>query len=338
MSSRLLQIVYLILLFAVLYIFIRALWPDLPIVKDLTATPMMRALDPCCLQPATKAVEQIYGSVPRIEIVRSLATNFWSQIMAEVWDKGIVNGVIGLFSATFIGLLSLTYNFSRNRPIRRMCSGQLYLVCLKMAFNIGNLIKKTEGGVLKVDDVARASFNRLDSELEVVRDFAVAYDYAFRRGVRRVSAAARMHALAAKEAVGAVISELNRGSLQEVDLNNERFKVVQPVKMPIRVFGVSLPVRWFARRELGTVGLIESMNLVLDLNVLLAEKLEGSWPPVWYASGQTVPAGVRGLVRHLLLVRSARHDLHIDAEITIASAEKREQLEIPPLHKTFVST
>lgn len=146
--------------------------------------------------------------------------------------------------AAALGILSLVHNWWRNIRIREMCSAQLYITAVKLDFHAlvvwnahrvngmtvdafqdsGQTEVKTL--TLAVDDDVRAALHRLSSELNLLQEFSIAYDYAFWRTLRVVAARTRMRAQSAKEAIEVIMSELDRKhDLEEASIREPRYLV-----------------------------------------------------------------------------------------------------------------
>ena len=128
--------------------------------------------------------------------INAFATDLGSIKRAQLIAAGL-----GAFIFAAVGI---AINLWRNRKIQLMCSAQLYVTAIKLFANGATLHKAFEEKTdehgkrkftLHVDNEVRAAMHRLRSELELVQDFTVAYDYTFWPRLRESTARLRMQSM-----------------------------------------------------------------------------------------------------------------------------------------------
>lgn len=323
-------LVTLLIALPVIYVIVRVYWPEL-IASDPTVTWFLntnfgRRIDNGVSEFAAWAFQNKEPGEATAEFLVAVLAAVYVEVASTTFTE-IVAGTIG---AVAFGALSLLYNWWRNRPIRKMCSRELYVAALKIDENLGALWdahrvngKKLEEVklhtdpakvelTLKVNDDIRSGFHRLKSELESLRDFSIAYDYAFWRGLRTLAARMRMQASAAREAIEAIMAELDRDSTSEVNLIQQRF------------FGRIAHLDGLQFDPIPHV-----LADMIDTTIQFAGKLEWGrslqWmPPVGWLSIPRRAAGLRDELRPLLQRTRAYHRRHVksgyDDDIWLASA------------------
>lgn len=140
--------------------------------------------------------------------------------------------VAGAFGAGLLAAINGALHIISNRSIQRMCSAQLYVTAVKLVVNleeVGKGVRVSTGTAgqsvkLCVDNDVRAAMHRLRSELELLQDFSIAYDYAFWRRLRQSSVTLRMMAMSIREAIDVIMTEIDRLPEQaEIDMSSQRY-------------------------------------------------------------------------------------------------------------------
>jgi hypothetical protein len=249
----------------------------------------------------------LFGHQPPVEAAAGLLGGVVAFLYANIKLPQLLAASLGAgILAAFNGVSHLV----TNRRIQKMCSAQLYVTAVKLASNreiVESAFQTVGAGAnrrvtLNVDDDVRAAMHRLRSELELIQDFSIAYDYAFWRRLRETSATLRMAAMSMREAIDVVMSEIDRmPEKAELDMMQQRYfaLVVHSDHDGITL----LPF---------TTG----VDKVITRALILAEKLELGWMfQRLRGSISTLPVSlgsIRALVRKWLT--QARKDLQKDGK------------------------
>jgi hypothetical protein len=142
--------------------------------------------------------------------------------------------------------------------------------------------------------------HRLRSELELIQDFSIAYDYAFWRRLRENSATLRMAAMSMREAIDVVMSEIDRLPEEaEIDMTKQRYFAL---------------VVHSGHDGMTLMPFTAGIDMVITRALVLAEKLELGWLfQQLEGSISTLPtslSSIRALVKQWLA--QARVDLRRD--------------------------
>lgn len=228
----------LALAFASARAFFRDIVLALPVFRDIEATGIGRLIGQV-IDAIAAAAFGVYNNAalsPDMVAWIDAMRRQWDYIVEQILSIRLAQVIAPAAGALSVALIGVFHTLWTNRKIQRMCSGQLYVTALKLILNHANLAKaftkkEVEGGVqvtLHVDDDVRAAMHRLRSELELIQDFSVAYDYAFWPKLRRTTAAVRMRAMSVREAIDVVMSEMDRMQTPEGDINmsTERYYAV----------------------------------------------------------------------------------------------------------------
>jgi hypothetical protein len=255
----------------------------------------------------------LFGQQRPLLAVAALLTSMVTFVYTNIKIPQLLAASLGAgILAAFNGVSHLV----TNRRIQKMCSAQLYVTAIKLVTNRMDVEKafrvsdtgKNQKVILHVDNDVRAAMHRLRSELELIQDFSIAYDYAFWRRLRETSATLRMAAMSMREAIDVVMTEIDRlPDEADIDMSQQRYfaLVVQSGHDGMSL----LPF---------TIG----VDKVITRALVLAEKLELGWFFQHFeGSIATLPTGlksIRALVKQWLA--QARKNLKRDGAV-VWSAE-----------------
>ncbi len=227
--------------------------------------------------------------------------------------SGLLNAAVNatfsdIFNALVVGLvvtvITWLVNLIRYRGTRRLCAFQIYLVSIQIIENRETLFESAiqadqDGLVIQNNDNTREALVSLENNLDVLTDFALAYEHAFRRASRLISIPARMFALSTR---GVIYDIRNKA------LNADDFGAGIDISNDCAVF-LSPRNTSGDKNKLTPYRLDAALDVVVSLNLLLASSLEGRSPfTLWApAYGRAAPRAMRPIIQRFLKI--ARHNL-----------------------------
>lgn len=294
-------------------VFTREVWPN-----ALTAVPMVETvekfgpgpwLEENALKPLVQHIAPVFRNKSPEEALRELLIGVVTSIL-ETLLKLTATDLVNLFLVGIIvPLFTLGFNRMRNLTGRRLCSTHLYLVTLKAVSNVGFIVGAA-GPQLRhvpVNQVTRDRLRRLRAELDVLSDFAIAYQHVFTRRARRISVPARMCVAPVREVIDLMIDEMDKTKAATIDLDADRFRAVMLYRgrnllvkgwhfiedLYRRVRGLPKKNRAPDQAKLTPVHIWLAAGSALELNFQLAERLEGRFLLMFPPAGRTLPRRVR---------------------------------------------
>ena len=292
---------------------------DMPMVSALDALGPAPWLQEHVLSPVAERVGVLFKGRSLEDALRDVVIGLATSILETLLKLTAIDMVNLLLVGIVVPIFTLGFNRLRNLSNRRLCSAHLYLVLIKSASNLLQVldIAVKNRGKIPNDADNRARLHKLSAELDVLSDFSIAYQHVFTRRARRISVPARMFIAPVKEVVEFAVSELDRAGTGFVDLNELRFHAVMIDKGPpfylkfsrwvaawygyFRGQAEAAPDRKAEAAKLKYIPLLTAAGAAIELNFQLAQRLEGRFLFVMPPNGRTLPRYIRATILWPLL-------------------------------------
>lgn len=257
--------------------------------------------------------QSVYKSFAATDVGSGWIQHIWPWIVAN--GRGLLQ--VGVNVAIFgFGL----YIWWRNIRVRRLCATLLYDLSFQILYSISQIESKKNSEMvanekghivshkLIISADTRGWVHRLNTQLEVLRDFSIAYDHALRQRARMSAAFARMYALSAKELVEQLAAEVDLvKDGGKVELNGERYTTFVPFDPPRSALNESVGKKRGRSAPDHTLEhqrehLHNLLLKVVDVNLELAKILDGvNWfGGLFLSPGRNAPKGLQSIIKAIL--------------------------------------
>jgi len=290
-----------------------------PFVSTIEEIPPGPYLREHAFDPAAKFMMEQFKGKSFDDALRDIALGLLTSMFETLFKLTAIDVINILLVGIIVPIFSLILTRLINMSNRRLCAAHLYLVAIKAAENLirvdNALTTKGEHTWLAGSDMMTGTLRRLRAELDVMSDFAIAYQQVFPRRARRHAVPARMCIAPVREVVDLAIAEFERNPKVSIDLNHPRFKAVMlyrgrnvfvwlwhtVVNIGRRLRGRAPVQHPDDKGYLADVFFILAAGSAIELNFQLAERLEGRRFFIFAPSGRILPKSVRE--KHLKPVR-----------------------------------